>query len=265
MQGDVSNSNPPEVFPDGVRQVTCRDCLAEASAGLGFSFSMAFQPIVDTHRGEVYAYEALVRGPGGESAGSVLSRVDESNRYYFDQAARVAAIRLASELGIQTNLSINFMPNAIYKPQSCIRATMEAARIYGFDPRRLIFEVTEAEKIADRPHLRRIFDEYREQGLMRAIDDYGEGFAGLNHLIELEPDLVKIDLNLVRGVDRHRSRQAVIRSTALLCEEMGIRLIAEGVETREEYETLRDMGLSLFQGYWFARPGFESLPQPTMP
>ena len=129
MQGDVSNSNPPAVFPDGVRQVTCRDCLAEASAGLGFSFSMAFQPIVDTDRGEVYAYEALVRGPGGESAAGVLSQVDESNRYYFDQAARVTAIRPATELGIDAHLSINFMPNAVYKPKSCIRATMEAARV----------------------------------------------------------------------------------------------------------------------------------------
>jgi len=261
----VTELNDLQVFPDGVRQVTCRNCLAEASDKLGFSFSMAFQPIVDIDRNEVYAYEALVRGPNGESAGSVLSQVDESNLYYFDQAARVTAIRLASELGIQTNLSINFMPNAVYKPAACIRATMEAAAIYGFDPKRLIFEVTEAERIPDRGHLRAIFDEYRERGLMRAIDDYGEGFAGLNHLIELEPDVVKIDLKLVRGVDQHRSKQAVIRSTAMMCEEMGIELVAEGVETREEYETLRAMGLNRFQGYWFARPGFETLPIPEMP
>ncbi|MFI9653332.1 EAL domain-containing protein [Guyparkeria sp. GHLCS8-2] len=261
----VTELNDLQVFPDGVRQVTCRDCLAEASKKLGFSFSMAFQPIVDIDRNEIYAYEALVRGPNGESAGSVLAQVNDQNRYYFDQAARVTAIRLATELGIEAHLSINFMPNAVYKPAACIRATMEAAAIYGFDPKRLIFEVTETERITDRSHLRAIFDEYRERGLMRAIDDYGEGFAGLNHLIELEPDLVKIDLNLVRGVDQHRSKQAVIRSTAMMCEEMGIELIAEGVETREEYEALRAMGLNRFQGYWFARPGFETLPTAEMP
>ena len=155
----VTELNDLQVFPDGVRQVTCRDCLAEASDRLGFTFSMAFQPIVDIDRGEVYAYEALVRGPNGESAGSVLSQVNDQNRYYFDQAARVTAIRLAAELGIEANLSINFMPNAVYKPQACIRATMEAANIYDFDPRRLIFEVTEAERITDRSHLRSIFDE----------------------------------------------------------------------------------------------------------
>lgn len=177
----------------------------------------------------------------------------------------MTAIRLATELGMEAYLSINFMPNAVYKPQACIRATMEAASIYGFDPKRLIFEVTEAEQILDRAHLRAIFDEYRERGLMRAIDDYGEGFAGLNHLIELEPDLVKIDLKLVRDVDTNRSKQAVIRSTAMMCDEMGIELIAEGVETRKEYQTLRSLGLNRFQGYWFARPGFEALPIPEMP
>ncbi|MFO7582090.1 hypothetical protein [Guyparkeria sp.] len=74
----------------------------------------------------------------------MLSSVGDANRYYFDQAARVTAIRLATEPGIDAHLSINFMPNAVCKPQSCIRATMEAARIYGFDPKWLIFEVTEA-------------------------------------------------------------------------------------------------------------------------
>ncbi len=123
----------------------------------------------------------------------------------------------------------------------------------------------EAEEILDRGHLRSIFDAYREQGLMRAIDDYGEGFAGLNHLIELEPDLVKIDLSLVRGVGHQKGRRAVIRSIAMMCEGMGIRLIAEGVETRTEYETLREPGLSMFQGYWFAKPGFECLPEVEMP
>jgi len=67
-----------------------------------------------------------------------------------------------------------------------------------------------------RPGVRGIFDEYREQGLLRAIDDYGEGFAGLNHLIELEPDLLKIDLNFVRDVDTQKARQTVIRSTAVM-------------------------------------------------
>lgn len=265
MRQDKTDLNDLEMFPDGVRQVACGNCLKEAGERLGFNFSMAFQPIVDVERGAVFAYEALVRGPNGEPAGSVLSKVNDRNRYYFDQAARVTAIRLAAELGIQSYLSINFMPNAVYKPAACIRATMEAADIYGMDPERLIFEVTEAERISDRGHLRAIFDEYRERGLLRAIDDFGEGFAGLNHLIELEPDLVKIDMNLVRGVDTHKSRQAAIRATAVMCDEMGIEVVAEGIETRAEYETLRDFGIRRFQGYWFAKPAFEALPEPRLP
>lgn len=251
-----------EIFPDGVRQVTCQDCLKASAEKLDFAFSMAFQPIVNLADNSVFAFEALVRGPNNESAWSVLSKINERNRYYFDQAARVTAIRLAAQLNIQTRLSINFMPNAVYKPQACIRATMEAARHYNVDPTRIMFEVTEGEQVIDRQKLRSIFDEYREQGLIRAIDDYGEGFAGLNHLVELEPDVVKLDMNLIRDVDQQRSRQAAVRSTVMLCDELDIDLIAEGVETESEYHCLSDLGVVLQQGYLFAKPGFETLPEP---
>lgn len=256
--------NELTIFPDGVRQVTCQDCLKASSEKLDFKFSMAFQPIVDVVDKSIFAYEALVRGPENESAWSILSKINDDNRYYFDQAARVTAIRLASELAIPTpiRLSINFMPNAVYKPRACIRATMEAARHYHFDPTRIMFEVTEGEQVVDRSKLCSIFDEYREQGLIRAIDDYGEGFAGLNHLIELEPDVVKMDMNLIRDVDLSPAKRAAIRSTVMMCNEMNIDLIAEGVETVSEYRCLTYLGVRLQQGYLFARPGFETLPEP---
>lgn len=252
------------VFPDGVRQVTCRDCIDGA---FDIPLSMAFQPIVDTANRRVYAYEALVRGSGGEPAGSVLDQVNVDNRYFFDQAARVTAIRLASELGLEsidpeTMLSINFMPNAVYRAQTCIRATLEAARHYQFDTQRLIFEVAEAEKIVDRRHLMQIIDVYRQEGFTIALDDFGEGYAGLNHLVEIRPDLIKLDLNLIRDIDTDTGRQAVVRATAGMCRDLGIGVIAEGVETRAEWLCLEDMGISLLQGYLFARPGFETLPEP---
>lgn len=252
------------VFPDGVRQVTCSDCL---DGIFDIPLSMAFQPIVDTCNARVFAYEALVRGPAGEPAGTILGQITAENRYFFDQAARVTAIRLAAELGLThadntTMLSINFMPNAVYRAQTCIRATLEAARHYDFDPRRLIFEVAEAEKIVDRRHLMQIIDVYRQEGFTVALDDFGEGYAGLNHLVEIRPDLIKLDLNLIRGIDTDRGRQAIVRATASMCRDLGIGVIAEGVETREERQCLEDLGISLIQGYLFARPGFESLPEP---
>ena len=120
-----------------------------------FSFEFAYQPIVDVQTHQVFAHEALVRGPQGEGAASVLAQVNELNRYRFDQACRVKAIKGAKELGMTERQSINFLPNAIYKPELCIRTTLEAARVNGFPLDRIIFEVTEGELIEDGPGLRR--------------------------------------------------------------------------------------------------------------
>ena len=103
----------------------CGDCGTDES--LPFKFSYAFQPIVDLHKRQIFAHEALVRGPQGESAQSVLGQITQANRYRFDQACRVKAIKTAAQLKMSTMLSINFLPNAIYRPEVCIRTTLEAA------------------------------------------------------------------------------------------------------------------------------------------
>ncbi|OZB21312.1 MAG: diguanylate phosphodiesterase, partial [Acidiphilium sp. 34-64-41] len=120
---------------------------------------MAFQPIVDIVRQEIFAYEALVRGPNGENAGSVIKAVTETLLYGFDQACRITAIEQATALGLvgtSAALSINFMPNAVYEPKACIRKTLETAARVGFPTDRLIFEITEGEAVTDPAHLARI-------------------------------------------------------------------------------------------------------------
>ena len=92
-----------------------------------------------------FAHEALVRGVNGEGALSVLEQVDDQNRYRFDQLCRVRAISTAAQLGMTEYLSINFLPNAVYRPELCIRSTLEAARAHGFPLDRLIFEAVEGE------------------------------------------------------------------------------------------------------------------------
>ena len=118
-----------------------------------FPFTMAFQPIVDVQECRIEAYEALVRGLDGEGAGQVLARVNAENVYKFDQACRVKAIEIAAHLGMDRQLNINFLPNAVYEPRACIRATLDAAARTGFDPKRLTFEIVETEMISDTPHL----------------------------------------------------------------------------------------------------------------
>ena len=243
--------------PADFRPLGCSECLN--GAGLEFDFTMAFQPIVDVSTGEVFAHEALVRGPNGEGAGSVFAHVNDGNRYRFDQACRVKAIRLASQLGMQSQLSINFLPNAVYRPELCIRTTLSAAEEWDFPIERIIFEVTEGEKIEDQAHLRNIIAHYKQQGFCTAIDDFGAGYAGLNLLADFQSDIVKLDMALIRDIDKDRTRRAITNGILRMCAELDIRVIAEGVETREEYLTLRDFGIELFQGYYFARPAFQAL------
>ena len=238
--------------------LTCGQC-ADAQL-LDFDFSFAFQPIVDVRRARIVAYEALVRGLKGEPAASVLGRLTDANRYRFDQACRVKAVRLATELGVDCDLNINFMPNAVYKPELCIRTTLSAAETYGFPIERIVFEVTEGERIEDRQHLRSIIEYYQHLGFRTAIDDFGAGYAGLNLLAEYQPDYIKLDREMIVGIDGEPIRQSIVRGIVQTCGELGVGVLAEGIETSAEFAWLRECGIELFQGYWFARPEFEALP-----
>lgn len=242
---------------ENFRDLKCKECLNGAS--LGFDFSMAFQPIVDVSSKAVFAQEALVRGIGDLPAGEIFKHVNDSNRYAFDQACRVKAIKLASKLNITSLLSINFMPNAVYRPELCIRTTLAAAEEYGFPISKIMFEVTESEKVEDVPHLHSIISHYRDRGFVTALDDFGAGHSGLNTLADLEVDVLKIDMYLARDIDSRDRKHAIVRGIVSTCKELGIKVIAEGVETRNEFVSLRALGINLFQGYYFARPSYEAL------
>lgn len=245
--------------PVDFKKYSCKQCIQ--GAGLSFEFSMAFQPIVDINAGSIFAHEALVRGLAQESAFHVLQQVDDSNRYSFDQACRVKAIELASRLQMQQHLSINFLPNAIYKPELCIRTTIEAAETYNFPLDKIIFEITEGEKVKDSGHLVNIITYYQEKGFLTAIDDFGAGYSGLNLLVEFQPDIIKLDMFLIRNIHQDKARRAIVRGIVSVCQELGIQIIAEGIECKGELDVLSDLGIHYFQGYYFARPQFERLAQ----
>jgi len=250
-------------FSNPIKCGACKDGVAQP-----FPFSMAFQPIVDVRAGNVFAYEALVRGPQGESAGSILGQVSEANRYAFDQSCRVKAISLAVQLGLVATgaqLSINFMPGAVYSPSACLQLTLKTARQYGFPCDRLIFEITEAEQVLSRPHLRAIALEYRSHGFKMALDDFGAGFSGLNLLADLPIDIIKLDMELTRDIHQKPVAAAIVTSMVALARTLDCELVAEGIETVEEYVAVRGCGVHLMQGYLFAKPGFEELPQVALP
>jgi EAL domain-containing protein (putative c-di-GMP-specific phosphodiesterase class I) len=242
--------------------VACRD-------GVEFDLpiTMAFQPIVDVGAGTVFAYEALVRGQAGQGAGEVLAQVSHDNRYGFDQLCRRTAIELAARLDLASagaNLSINFLPNAVYEPRACIRVTLAAAMATGFPLNRIIFEFTEGEAI-DSGHVLNILRTYKAIGFKTAIDDFGAGYAGLGLLTQFQPDIVKLDMALIRDIDTDRVKRAIVRNTLSMLRDLDIEAVCEGIETVGEYDALRDLGVSLMQGYLLARPAVEALPPVAWP
>lgn len=234
----------------------CRACRDSA---LPFQFTMAFQPVVDVVERRIVSHEALVRGPGGEGAAEVLAKVNSDTRYAFDQACRVKAIEMAAAAGIDCELNINFLPNAVYDPAACIRQTLDIAARTGFPLHRLTFEIVEHEDVAEIAHMKAIIAEYRRHGFKVALDDFGAGFSGLARLAELTPDVLKLDRFFVMGCDTDRTRLAIVKSTVSLCRDLGIRLVIEGAETEGEVAALRSVGARFMQGYYFARPAFQTL------
>jgi blue light- and temperature-responsive anti-repressor len=230
-----------------------------ASSGLAPAFSYAFQPIVDTVAGEVFSYEALIRGPNNEPASRVLERLPDDLKHQFDQDSRSQAIALAARIGLKCNLNLNFLPRSLELCADAIGSTCKAAADNFLPLKRIVLEVTEVEVIHDHMHFAALLNEYRGMGIKLAIDDFGAGYSGLNLLAEFQPDHVKIDMNLVRGIEKHGPRQAIVRGITQVCEDLGIDVIAEGVETLPEFRWFEDHDIRLFQGYLFAKPAFEKL------
>jgi EAL domain-containing protein (putative c-di-GMP-specific phosphodiesterase class I) len=139
-------------------------------------------------------------------------------------------------------------------------SSLEAAERANLPIKRIVIEVVEGEIIEDHSQFSRLINEYRGIGLKVAIDDFGAGYSGLNLLAEFQPDQVKLDMKLITGIERHGPRQAIVRAISQICSDLGIDIVAEGIETEDEYAWLASQGIRLFQGYLFAKPGFESFP-----
>ena len=240
----------------------CRD-----GARFELPITMAFQPIVDVSARTVFAYEALLRGADGAGAGTILSQVTDATKYAFDQTCRVTAIDLATGLDFSKDgalLSINFLPNAVYEPRACIRLTLETALRTGFPVERIMFEFTETERL-DTEHVLNILRTYHSLGFKTAIDDFGAGFAGLDLLSRYQPDVVKLDMQLIRDIDSSPVKRTMVRHTVAMLRDLDVTPVCEGVETQAEFEVLADLGVSLMQGYFFARPEINALPEPAWP
>ena len=224
-------------------------------------FSHDFQPIVDVDEGSIVSYEALLRGKNQEPPVVIFNQVGERSLHCFDQYNRERAISLAARLGIDCAINLNFLPSDILQDDGrCLTQTIDAFKANGLDPKQLVIEITESEVVEHHESLCRILNKVRREKISIAIDDFGAGYAGLNLLASIQPDILKIDMSLLRGISECGPRQAIVRAIYNMSIDLGIELLAEGVEQESEYNWLRDLGISLYQGYLFGKPEFERLP-----
>lgn len=245
-----------ELAGDGAREASDRAALAASFGRALDRLWMAYQPIVSLRASKVRAYEAFVRSRDAALGhpGALLDaaeRVDQVHR--LGRRVRAAVADVVPTLPSDETVYVNLHPadlddEELYDPQ---------APLTRFAPR-VVLEITERARLEPSSWLHQNLADLRNLGYRIAIDDLGAGYAGLHSFLSIHPEIVKIDMVLTRGVDSDRTRQNLILSVLTACRELGIEVIVEGVETHDERDVLRDMGVDLVQGFLFATPG-ESL------
>ncbi len=242
-----------EVTGDLNKQVGDRAGLEAAFARAFSGMWLAFQPIVRWESRTVYGYEALLRSnePTLPHPGAILDAAARLGKEMtLGRAIRDAAGEAFADAPDGAVLFVNLHPHDL-NDNALLSPTAPLTKM----AKRVVLEITERAAIEDVGDALGRVAELRKMGFRVAIDDLGAGYAGLTAFAQLEPEVVKLDVSLVRDVHLQPTKRMLIRSMAQLCIEMGRTVVAEGIEKPEERDVLADLGCELLQGYLFARPG----------
>jgi diguanylate cyclase (GGDEF)-like protein len=228
--------------------------------------TMLFQPIYDFKKGTVLAWEALARGPRDselESPSLLFDFAEQTGQLFIlEQACRARAMQTVGALGPGQSLFLNIHPRAVVDPHFAPGKTLELIRKHGLEPDNIVFEITERHSIRDFTAFHKTLDHYRSQGFKIAVDDAGTGYSGLSTIAALKPDFIKVDMSLIRDVDKDPVRRALMETMVTLAGRIGSEIIAEGIESKGEAATLIEIGVHYGQGYFLSRPLF---PKPETP
>lgn len=224
-----------------------------------------YQPIASLQNGSVFAYEALSRItlPNCHLKINELFEIAAKSQklWELDSLCRAKALKGACEKPARMKLFLNVEPNVIYDPEFVSGFTQEKLINLELNPEDIIFEITEKTFVVSPGVFTEALSHYQNQGFKVAIDDFGFGYSGLARVCSFSPDYLKIDLSIVRGIDKDKKKRSVVSSIVRLCRELDIEVIAEGIETEEELATLIELDVDYGQGYFLGRPDekFQSL------
>lgn len=216
------------------------------------NFLMHYQPIVTADTATIFGYEALVRCQADELRSPLVlfDIAERSGRTRpLNRTLRDITIQALPDLPSQEYMFINLHVDDFNDPK-----LLDPPELMLSNAGRIVLEVTERAAIQDHDSFKKHLNIMRGHGFLIAIDDLGSGYSALSTLAEIEPDFIKFDMSLIRGIDTNPVRENLVRNMRAFADDLGIQVVAEGVETRGEYETVRDIGCHLVQGYYFARP-----------
>lgn len=217
-----------------------------------------FQPIVDMETLEIIGYEALSRGPQDTEFASPLLlftfAAECGLSFELDRLCRKSAFGSIRKLKTDKKIFVNTLTMTIHDPEfrgAYLKELLEDLKI---KPENVVFEVSEKMAIDNYDMFRSAMRDYTDIGIVHASDDIGTGHSDLERIMELNPGFMKIDLSFVKDIDKNYIKQEIVKAMVNLAEKIGSLVIAEGVETKEEYEKLRELKVTYGQGYLFARP-----------
>jgi EAL domain-containing protein (putative c-di-GMP-specific phosphodiesterase class I)/predicted transcriptional regulator len=220
-----------------------------------------YQPIVDLQRGQILGWEALSRGPKGsyfERPDVLFSCAEEFGELFeLEKLCRESAIAHVGQFSRDQKLFLNMNPKMVDDSRFVTGWTKQLLAKFDIKPDQIVFEITERHSIRDFAGFRKALNHYRDQGYLIAVDDVGSGYSNLQSIVELKPDFVKMDMSLIRNIDRDPTRQAVLEAFVTIATKVGCRLLAEGIETEEELRMVQRLGVQLGQGYLLGRPEAE--------
>ncbi|MBD2099204.1 EAL domain-containing protein [Trichocoleus sp. FACHB-591] len=223
------------------------------------AFVFKYQPIYNLASGEVLAYECLARAVQGQgqyfNGKQILDAALSTHcTHEFDELARETCINAIAQVSNGQTFFINVLPNAILQGPKSLERNLQQVLALGLQPQQIVFELTEVEALIQHPDLSRLIHQIRDYGFGVAIDDLGGQVAIDHYFMALHPDVIKLDRQLVQGCSRHPVQQILLKSLLYSAHEMGILVVAEGLETAEDIAFCRDLGVDFGQGFGLAKP-----------